>query len=210
MATRRRIGVSLATTEAARRQLMQPVPCWEKVWVTPTGVTTGSSSLKVYKWVKTEKVQQFSDDEGEADEPLAPLPDEPEVVDGDEDLDQDEGRNDAAQQKDVDLDTNQDEPPSKMPSPKPQLMMAESTSELDIREPSEGLETTLKLDATMDDAEDEKKDDGTDGLELDISGLGPDGLQLEGAHDLSQLDGPDGLIGGSLMDESGDPFGEPT
>jgi hypothetical protein len=54
MATRRRIGVSIASTEAARRQLMHPVPCWEKVWVTPS---VGSSSLKVYKWVKTEKVQ---------------------------------------------------------------------------------------------------------------------------------------------------------
>ena len=54
MATRRRIGVSIASTEAARRQLMQPVPCWEKVWVTSS---VGSSSLKVYKWVKTEKVQ---------------------------------------------------------------------------------------------------------------------------------------------------------
>src|SRR5438309_3521745 len=106
MATRRRIGVSIASTEAARRQLMQPVPCWEKVWVTSS---IGSSSLKVYKWVKTEKVQvsisklwsssvcthiyiyckQFDDEEGEADEPLAPLPDEPEVVDGDEDEQED-------------------------------------------------------------------------------------------------------------------------
>lgn len=57
MATRRRIGVSIASTEAARRQLMQPVPCWEKVWVTPDSVSTGSSNLKVYKWIKTEKVQ---------------------------------------------------------------------------------------------------------------------------------------------------------
>lgn len=57
MATRRRIGVSAATTEAARRQLMQPVPCWEKVWIAPNSITPGSSTLKVYKWVKTEKVQ---------------------------------------------------------------------------------------------------------------------------------------------------------
>ena len=56
MATRRRIGVSVATTEAARRQLMQPVPCWEKVWAMPS-IPSGSSTLKVYKWVKTEKIQ---------------------------------------------------------------------------------------------------------------------------------------------------------
>lgn len=55
MATKRRIGVSAATTEAARRQLMQPVPCWEKVWAVPS-IPSGST-LKVYKWVKTEKIQ---------------------------------------------------------------------------------------------------------------------------------------------------------
>lgn len=57
MSTRRRIGVSLATTEAARRALMQPVPCWEKVWETPENIVPGSSTLKVYKWVKTDRQQ---------------------------------------------------------------------------------------------------------------------------------------------------------
>jgi hypothetical protein len=56
MALRRRIGISTATTEAARRQLMQPVPCWEKVWVVPEKAAPGST-LKVLKWVKTDKVQ---------------------------------------------------------------------------------------------------------------------------------------------------------
>jgi hypothetical protein len=55
MSTRRRIGVSAATTESARRQLMAKVPCWEKVWVTPD-IPVGSS-LKVYKWVKTDRTQ---------------------------------------------------------------------------------------------------------------------------------------------------------
>ena len=49
MATRRRIGVSAATTEAARRQLMQPVPCWEKVWVVPTILSGSSSTLNEKK-----------------------------------------------------------------------------------------------------------------------------------------------------------------
>lgn len=35
---------------------MQPVPCWEKVWVVPEKAAPGST-LKVLKWVKTEKVQ---------------------------------------------------------------------------------------------------------------------------------------------------------
>ncbi|PPQ64511.1 hypothetical protein CVT26_002050 [Gymnopilus dilepis] len=207
MATRRRIGVSAATTEAARRQLMQPVPSWEKVWAPATGVGSG---LKVYKWIKTEKVQQFSDDEGGVDEPLAPLPDEPELVEGDEDLEQDEARADNAPTKEAeatpaDMDATQDEPPSKVPSPKPQLMVQSSTED-ESRDQSEGLDASLKpIEGNMDVGDEQK---GVDGLELDISGLGPDGLQLENAHDLSQLEGPDGLMGGPLMDDSVDPFSE--
>jgi len=207
MATRRRIGVSAATTEAARRQLMQPVPCWEKIWVVPSisSGNPGSSTLKVYKWVKTEKIQHFSDDEGEVDEPLAPLPDELEVVEveGDDDLEQDVA--DATQNKELtDMDQNVDDPPSKLSSPKPQLrIMPSSLSGIEARDSVDGLDASLKLDTDMDDIVKKANDD----LELDISGLGPDGLQLEDAHDLSQLDGPDGLLGGSLMDDSVDPFG---
>ena len=149
--------------------------------------------------------QHFSDDEGDVDEPLAPLPDEPEI--GDEDLEQDEPRViDATQNTDIEL--NVDDPPSKLSSPKPQLrIMPSSLSGLETRDSVDGLDASLKLDADMDDDEDQKKDND---LELDISGLGPDGLQLESAHDLSQLDGPDGLMGGSLMDDSVDPFGGTT
>lgn len=35
---------------------MQPVPCWEKVWVSPDNASAGST-LKVFKWVKTDKKQ---------------------------------------------------------------------------------------------------------------------------------------------------------
>lgn len=157
-------------------------------------------------------LQQFSEDEGEVDEPLAPLPDEPEIVDGDDDLEQDETRVDAVQPKELeaaDADTNQDDPPSKLPSPKPQLVM-QSGVEDETQDPSNGLQASLKpMDTAMDEGLDEEK--GTvEGLELDMSGLGPDGLQLEGSHDLSQLDGPDGLIGGPLMDDSIDPFSDTT
>ncbi|PPQ65781.1 hypothetical protein CVT24_011998 [Panaeolus cyanescens] len=198
MATRRRIGISAASTEAARRHMMQPVPCWEKVWVTPAGLASGPSSLKVYKWVKTDKIQQFSDDEGDADEPLAPLPDEPELVDGDED-EPEEVKADSTQPKEVIEDTNPDEPPSKVPSPKPELRLPQPEDT-----DNDSGDMLKQLDTNMDDLDDDKQDD----LELNISGLGPDGLQLEGAHDLSQLDGTDGLIGGSLMDESTDPFAD--
>lgn len=46
----------LATTEAARRQLMQPVVCWEKIWVAPEN-TSSNSTMKICKWVKTDKKQ---------------------------------------------------------------------------------------------------------------------------------------------------------
>ena len=45
-----------------------------------------------------------------------------------------------------------------------------------------------------------------DMVSLDMSSLGPDGTQFEGAQDLSQLQGPDLLLGGTAMDESDDPF----
>jgi hypothetical protein len=133
---------------------------------------------------------------------LAPLPDEPEVVDGDEDLEQDETRNDAGQPKDLaDMDTNLDDPPSKLPSPKPQLMMVQSSVDDETQDPTE-------LDVSLKPVNDDKEGHGVEGLELDMSGLGSDGLQLENTHDLSQLDGPDGLIGGSLMEGSIDPFAD--
>ena len=58
MATRRKIGVSAASTETARRQLMQPVPCWKRILVTPEAVSP-SSPLKAWKWVKTDEIQAW-------------------------------------------------------------------------------------------------------------------------------------------------------
>ncbi len=105
--------------------------------------------------------QQFSDDEGEVDEPLVPLPDEPEVVDGDED-EQDEARNDAAevpQVKDLpDMET-QDDPPSKVPSPKPQLMMLETLNDDDNQATTEVLDASLKpLEGGLDGVDDNGKE----------------------------------------------------
>lgn len=123
-------------------------------------------------------------------------------MDGDEDLEQDETRNDAGQPKDlVDMDTNLDDPPSKVPSPKPQLMMIQSSVDDETQDPTE-------LDSSLKPIDSDKEGPGVEGLELDISGLGPDGLQLENTHDLSQLDGPDGLMGGPLMEDSIDPFAD--
>ncbi|CAE6504115.1 unnamed protein product [Rhizoctonia solani] len=70
-------------SEAARREQMKPVSCWEKQWVLPTGSLPGSE-FKVLKWVKVDKAQEFSDDELEEDAPLVPILDIPEAADDDD------------------------------------------------------------------------------------------------------------------------------
>jgi len=101
-----------------------------------------------------------------------------------------------------------DERPSEVPpSPKPHLTLTQPNSELDVTANDVvglGNEPPLNLDADMGvENLDENK-----GLQLDISGLGADGLSLEGA-DLSQLAPEDALLGGPLMDETTDPFVAP-
>jgi len=216
MATKRRIGVRLATTEAARRQLMQPVVCWEKMWVTPENAPPGST-MKIYKWVKTDKKQQFSDDEGEADEPLAPLPDEPEVVEGDEDMDQDEPTASVAPDAPQDATgtnfVNQEvaeEPQTKPSSPPPPALSLQHTEPmLTVDEGADILDASFKaLDASINvDVHENANQEGV--VELDMSVLGPDGTPYEGVHDLDQLDSANALLGGSLIGDAGDPFAPP-
>ncbi|KAL0578504.1 hypothetical protein V5O48_003497 [Marasmius crinis-equi] len=216
MSTRRRIGVSAATTEAARRQLMQPVACWEKQWITPENAPAGSS-FKVYKWVKTEKIQEFIDDDGGVDEPLAPLPDEPEVVDV-EDEDQEEKdvpETQPATQPATEPPSREPEPEqeldvSKPPSPKPQLTMTTAEDSVDITVDENGLEDgSLKpMDTNPDGGVIESVLDAEPGMQLDMAGLAPDGLELEAQHDLTQMDGGDTLLGGPIMDTTLDPFSE--
>ncbi|KAH9834991.1 uncharacterized protein C8Q71DRAFT_710863 [Rhodofomes roseus] len=217
MSTRRRVGFSNTTSEASRRQLMQPVPCWEKVWVLPENAAPGST-LKVYKWIKSDRKQQFSDDENETDQPLAPLPepDEVEVVDGDEDIDQDEVNTSvapetAAASRDVsEMPMGlKDDSPSKPGTPKPHPLSMSFTPGLDT---DDALDESLKpregeLDAAV--GADGMGDMG--GITLDMTGVGPDGEPFEGAS-LSQLQSDDALLGaGSLMDSNlEDPFAPPS
>jgi len=188
---------------------MQPVTCWERVLVTPESVPSGSS-LKIWKWVKTDKVQHFSDDEGGVDEPLAPLPDEPEVIEGEEEIELDETQNSTIVVKTVEsTPAPLEEPPSKPASPKPQLSL--TVVDDGVNGDGDVLDASLKPldDAEMQDIE--KKADVevvVPGVELDLSDLGPDGLGLDEPHDLSQLDASDGLVGGPLLDETVDPFAQ--
>ncbi|KAH7914784.1 hypothetical protein BJ138DRAFT_999311 [Hygrophoropsis aurantiaca] len=217
MATRRRIGVSVATTEAARRQLMMPVACWEKKWVTPENAPT-NSSMKIFKWVQTEKKQQFSDDEGEVDEPLAPLPDEPEVVEGDEEMDQDEPTQSVAPENDIATqDVNSvvqevpSEPQTKPPSPAPPALSLQPTdSVLTTEEAADAfdaalqpLEADMTIDIGMDITAPPEEVEN-----IDMGALGPDGTSYESVHDLNQIEENDAVLGGPLMDNTVDPFAE--
>lgn len=114
--------IGAATSESARRQLMQPVPCWEKVWVIPEGAAPGSG-LKTLRWVKTDKKQQFSDDEDAVDEPLAPLPDEP-IHEDDEDDEKD--GDDAADSAAPPMSRDVSEPVTVQPSVPPEDQEMES------------------------------------------------------------------------------------
>ncbi|KAG6333641.1 hypothetical protein ID866_5453 [Astraeus odoratus] len=214
MATRRRIGVRVATTEAARRQLMQPVACWEKVWVAPDHAP--NSTMRVYKWVKTEKKQQFSDDEGGADDPLAPLPDEPEGVEGDEDMDQDEPAAsmppetepptlDATETNSINQELPS-EPQTKPPSPgPPALSLMQAGPPLMSDEGANILDASLEaLNRSMD-VEGTNPDDVG---ELHMGVLGPEGTAFEDVNDLSRMTSDDTLLGTSLMDNAGDPFAQ--
>jgi len=215
MALRRRIGISTATTEAARRQLMQPVPCWEKVWVTPEKAAPGST-LKVLKWVKTDKVQQFSDDEGDVNEPLAPLPDEPEVVEGEDDVEQ-EDQAQSVPPEPISRDMSEpilpkDELPSKVSSPKPHPLSISFGPPIPSEQPSDdGLSGALQgLEDDLAGAVDVADPLGaTDLVDLGLTQLGPDGTAFEGADDLAQLQSADGILGGDIVLDatmSDDPF----
>jgi mediator of RNA polymerase II transcription subunit 7 len=120
----------------------------------------------------------------------------------------------ASQPDATDVTTIQDEISSKPPSPQPQLSMSlQTSSQLDIDLSLDTLDASLDpLDTDM--AHMANIDVGVtlgekDGLvELDMTGLGPDGLGLESSHDLSQMDDADILVGGAMMPQTDDPFAE--
>lgn len=210
MATRRKIGATAMSTEAARR-----TQHWTKQ-------LAPGYKFQVYTWTKSDMSQEFSDNEDEVEESLAPLPYEAEAGEGDEEMDQDEAETisvvpQASQPDATDITTIQDEALSKPPSPQPQLSMSlQTSSQLDL--PLGTLDASLNpLDTDMADLADLADIDvgvglvEKDGLvELDMTGLGPDGLGLENSHDLSQLEDTDILIGGPMMSPDDDPFAQPV
>ena len=173
------------------------------------------------------RAQQFSDDEDEVDVPLAPLPDEIEVVDGDED-DADESvvppsvtalpdttaQNTGTQPTPAALLSPMN-PPSPPQDPAGQLLSLHPEQlAVDEEAHDDALDASLKpldpgmVDTTMDSVDipiDTEADIGEIPEGIDMSALGPDGLAFEGAHDLTQIEGGGDLLG-SVMDDSADPF----
>lgn len=161
--------------------------------------------------------KQFSDDEEEADEPLAPLPDEPEVAEGDEDMDQDEpapsvaldATHDATETNFVNQEAlePQTKPSSPVPIP-PALSLQQTEPILAVDEGTDILDASFKaLEAGINvDIDVHENANQEVVVELDMSVLGPDGTPYEGVHGLGQLDGTNVLLGGPLMDDAGDPF----
>jgi len=219
MSSRRKVGVSTATSEAARRQLMQPVPCWEKVWV-PLANAPPGSNLKVLKWIKTDNRQAFSDDEEEVDEPLAPLPDDVEGNEGEEGDDQEEAPSASGAPDNTSRAVSESVPPpdetpqesepkaakphplsiSVVPSPSPP-----PPEELDAA--LQPLATDAVLDVVAPELQVPAELSGElPALDVDLSNLGPDGTQFEAANDLTQIVEGDIMLSGELMDQSEDPF----
>ncbi|THH17765.1 hypothetical protein EUX98_g9063 [Antrodiella citrinella] len=209
MSTRRRVGFSTSSSEASRRQLMQPVPSWEKVWVNSDKAP--GATIKVFKWVKTDKIQQFGEDESEVvNQPLAPLPDEPEVVEGDDDLlDADDvpARDSAipdttpVSRAGSELAVSKADDESKPASPKPHPLSVSFAPPSPVAIPPEEdvLDEALQPLST--------EDDITADISLNLTDMGPDGEAFEGAADMSQLQPADAILGGPLMDENmSDPF----
>jgi len=163
-----------------------------------------------------ELCKQFSDDEEEADEPLAPLPDEPEVVEGDEDMDQDEPAASIAPDTTHNAtETNfvnqeaAEELQTKPSSPTPPALSLQQTEPmLTVDEGADILDASFKaLDAGINVGVDVHENTNQEDVgELDMSVLGPHGPPYEGVHDLIQLDDADALLGGPLMGDVGDPF----
>ena len=224
--SKRKVNFGAITSEAARRQLMVPTPCWERVLVTPEDTSPGTT-WNVYKWIKTDRkqvglscnlpffffvpecddhVQVF--EEEEVDQPLAPLQDVEEIETNEEDTENAEdvptGENSRAVSE---LPQVKDDILSRPVTPKPHPLSVSfqppsptppPQQEENIEVDAEALTATTTLDPGLGGGEDDI---------MNMAALGPDGEPFEGAENLLQVQGGDDLLGGAeLMDQTEDPF----
>ena len=128
-------------------------------------------------------------------------------------MDQDEAPNSMAPPTPMPVSRDASEPlvpkeESKPASPKPHPLSVSFQPPSPTPAPDDGLDDALK--PIEDDISGVVPEISAD-MDLDISGLGPDGEAFEGAGDLSQLQASDSLLGGPLLDDTmdDDPFSGP-
>lgn len=191
---------------------------------------SSGSTLRVRQWVKTDKKQEFSDDEDESQVPLAPLP--PEEADQGEDEDEEEEKEGSAAVQ------------SGVATPLPAETSMRGVPGLDtpisgsatpgLNEPSGAIALTNRLNATaskphplstsfIPDEEEKKEEvddqamlDGGDGglidsMNLDIGAVGMDGLEENQDTFMDMLNSGDMMGDGNLMNSDIlDPTDEPV
>jgi len=160
-------------------------------------------------------LQQFSDDEGDVNEPLAPLPDEPEVAEGDDDVEPEDATQSVPPEP-ISRDVSEpilpkEELPSKVSSPKPHPLSISFGPPLPSEQADDGLSGALQeLEDDLAGAVDVADPLGqTDLVDLGLSQLGPDGAAFEAAGDLTQLQSADDILGADIVLDatmSDDPF----
>jgi hypothetical protein len=160
-------------------------------------------------------LQQFSDDEGDVNEPLAPLPDEPEVAEGDDDVEA-EDATPSVPPEPISRDASEpilpkEELPSKVSSPKPHPLSISFGPPLPSEQADDGLSGALQeLEDDLAGAVDVADPLGqADLVDLGLSQLGPDGAAFEAAGDLTQLQSADDILGADIVLDatmSDDPF----
>ena len=146
---------------------------------------------------------------------MAPLPDEPEVVEGDEDVEQEDPTHSAPTEP---ISREMSEPiipkelPSKVSSPKPHPLSISFAPDLAPEQADDGLSGALQgLEDELAGQVDVVADPlgTTDLVDLDLSQLGPDGTTFGDGADLTQLQSADSILGTDMVLDtsiSDDPF----
>jgi hypothetical protein len=153
-------------------------------------------------------------EEEEVDQPLAPLQDVEEIEEDTENAeDIPTGENSRAVSE---LPPVKDDALSRPITPKPHPLSVsfqppsptpapQEEENIEIEVDTEALTATTTLDPGLVEAEELNPDDILHNMNM--AALGPDGEPFEGAGNLLQVQGGDGLLGGAeLMDQTEDPF----
>ena len=143
---------------------------------------------------------------------MAPLPDEPEVAEGDDDVEPEDATQSVPPEP-ISRDVSEpilpkEELPSKVSSPKPHPLSISFGPPLPSEQADDGLSGALQeLEDDLAGAADSLGQ--TDLVDLGLSQLGPDGAAFEAAGDLTQLQSADSILGADIVLDatmSDDPF----